>query len=376
MVDDEYASQSSYTIDLDLPTAGKVSTLWLGVKAKTITTAGETSAFIKYLISSISINQGGQAFLNAAPPEVFEADYWEKTGKFPQVGKHVAEDASENIEEIVPILFGDKVNDPDHYIDLSTLSDPKLSVTYDLASTGPNSGTIWDTTYYPRFTVLGDLLGGVDLPVSKGYYSLRQQASYTPVDSEKHLYELKGTRPIRNIMFQFDRTSLHYGLAYTLANMRIYGDNEAWVPFDLDDRELHLLHRRAHGLCKVTGKFDYIYQGANMDIVTDYREKCGLITTDNQNQAAMIVGGSGRQGPVRAFMSGDAPGGSTETITGYFDFLGLYPWGIYNIDVKKMLGMEYLDPTEHKPVYYEVEHVSNAATIGGPVKIHIQDLVR
>lgn len=375
LVDDEYVSQESYTIDLDLPTAGKLSTLWLGVKAKTVTEDGESSAFIKYLISSISVNQGGQAFLNAAPPEVFQADYWAKTGKFPQVGKHVAEDASENIEEIVPILFGDHVNDPDHYIDMSKLSDPKLSVTYNLAGTGPNSGTLWDTDYYPRFTVVADLLSDVGLPASKGYYSLRQQASYTPVDAQKYLHELKGERLIRNIMFQFDRKSLHYGLYSSIDNLKIYGENEAWVPFDLDDRELHLFHRRTHGLCKVTGKFDYIYQGANMDIVTDYREKCGLITSDNANQAAMIVGGSGRQGPVRAFMSGDDPGGSTTTFTGYFDFLGHYPWSIYNIDVKKMLGMDYLDPKEHKPLYFEVDHVSNAATIGGPVKVHLQDLV-
>lgn len=376
LVDDEYESQSSYTIDLDLPTAGKLSTLWLGVKATTGTTGGDSSAFIKYLISSISVNQAGQAFLNAAPPEVFEADYWAKTGRFPQVGKHVAEDASENIEEIVPILFGDYVNDPHHYIDLSKLNDPKLSVTYDLAGTGPTGGTIWDTSYYPRFTVVADLMSGPDLPPSKGYYSLRQQAKYTPVDAQKYLHELRGDRPIRNIMFQFDRTSLHYGLYSSIDNLRIYGDNEAWVPFDLDDRELHLLHRRTHGLCEVTGKFDYIYQGANMDMVVDYREVCMIPNSDNANQIATIPGGSGRQGPVRAFVSGDNIGGSTETITGFFRFLGYYPWSIYNIDIKKMLGIDYLDPQEHKPVYFEVDHVSNAATIGGPVKIHVEDLVK
>lgn len=376
LVDDDFVDQTAATINLDLPTAGKLSTLWLGVKAKTATSGGETSAFIKYLISSISVNQGGQAFLNAAPPEVFQADYWAKTGKFPQVGKHLAEDASENIEEIVPILFGDHVNDLEHYIDLSKLSDPKLSVTYDLAATGPNSGTLWDTTFKPKFTVVADLMSDAGLPPSKGYYSLRQQATYTPTDAQKKLHELKGTRPIRNIMFQFDRKSLHYGLYSSIDNLKIYGDNEAWVPFDLDDRELHLLHRRVHGLCEVTGKFDYVYPGANMDMVVDYKEVHGIIQTDVQNELCTIVGGSGRQGPVRAFVSGDNIGGASTTLAAYFRFLGYYPWSIYNIDVKKMLGMEFLDPSTHMPVYFEVDHVSNAATIGGPVAIHVQDLVK
>jgi len=374
LVDDEYVSQTATTINLDLPTAGKLSTLWLGVKADTVDSAGETSAFIKYLISSISVNQAGQAFLNAAPPEVFQADYWEKTGKFPQVGKHLAEDASESVEEIVPILFGDYVNDPEHYIDLSLLNDPKLSITYDLAATGPNSGTLWDTTFYPKFTVVADLMGPSGLPASKGYYSLRQQETYTPTDGQNKLFELKGERPIRNIMFQFDRKSLHYGLYSSIDNLKIYGDNESWVPFDLDDRELHLLHRRTHGLCTVTGKFDYVYDGANMDGVVDYREHMSVMDLSSAGGLYTIDGGSGRQMPVRSFAA-EGVSLTEAAYTAFFKFMGYYPWSIYNISMKKMLGMDYLLPTEHKPLYFEVDHVSNAATIGGPVKIHVQDLV-
>lgn len=373
LVDDETESQESYTMHLDLPSAGKLSTLWLGVKANSVVESGETSAFIKYLVSSISVNQGGQAALNAAPPEVFQADYWAKTGKWPQCGKHLGEDASENIEEIVPIMFGEVVNDPNHYIDLSKMSDPKLSVIYDTGGTGPNSGELWRDGYYPKFTVVADLMSGPDLPPSKGYHSLRQKAQYTPADSQIKKLELRGSRPIRNILFQFDRKSLHYGVYSSIDGLKLDGKNGEYVPFDLDDRELHLLHRRAHGLCEVTGKFDYVYVGANMDAVVDYREANGIVSTDNENVWAMPVGGSGRQLPIRKFESGADPADLT-TITAYFRFLGYYPWSIFNLDIPKMLGLESLKPDEHDPLFFEIDHVSNAATIGGPVKIHTVEL--
>lgn len=369
LVDDEYESQSSYTIDLDLPTTGKLSTIWLGVKAKTVTTGGESSAFIKYLISSVGVNQGGQSHLNSAPPEVFEADYWAKTHMWPQMGKHLGEDASENIEEIVPIMFGDVVNDPNYYVDLAKLSDPKLSVTYNLASTGPNSGTIWDTDYYPRFTVVADLMSGADLPASKGYHSLRQQLSYTPVDSEKRNYELKGGRPIRNLLYQFDRKSLHYGIYTSLANLAIDGKNGEWVPFDLDDRELHLLHRRTHGLCEASFKFDYVYDGANMDGVVDYREFRPAFDTDKAGCIMTVDGGSGRQMPMRKFEANGVTI-TDEALTTYCRFNGYYPWSIFNLDIPKMLGMPPIMPSDYAPLYLKIEHVSNAATIGGPCKLH------
>lgn len=79
VVDDEYESQSSYTIDLDLPRAGILSSLDLMVKARTATSGADPSPWIKYLISSVSVNQAGQAFLASAPPEAFEADYYYKS---------------------------------------------------------------------------------------------------------------------------------------------------------------------------------------------------------------------------------------------------------------------------------------------------------
>lgn len=373
LVDDETESQESYTMHLDLPTSGKVSTLWLGVKANTPESAGETSAFIKYLVSSVSVNQGGQAALNAAPPEVFQADYWAKTGKWPQCGKHLAEDASENIEEIVPIMFGEKVNDPNYYIDFAKMSDPKLSIIYNTGGTGPNSGELWRDAYYPKFTIVADLMSGPDLPASRGFHSLRQQAQYTPADSQIKKHELRGNRPIRNILFQFDRKSLHYGLYSSIDNLKLDGENGSYVPFDLDDRELHLLHRRVHGLCEVTGKFDYVYDGANMDGVVDYREYNAVMDSVSAGCLFTIDGGSGRQMPVRSF----AADGVSLTEAAYgacFKFTGYYPWSIYNLDVPKMLGIDSLKPEEHDPMFFEIDHVSNAATIGGPVKIHTVEI--
>jgi len=373
LVDDETESQESYTMHLDLPTSGKLSTLWLGVKANTPTSGGETSAFIKYLVSSISVNQGGQAALNAAPPEVFQADYWAKTGKFPQVGKHLAEDASENIEEIVPIMFGNVVNDPEYYIDLAKMSDPKLSIIYDTGGTGPNSGELWRDAYYPKFTVVADMMSGPDLAPSKGFHSLRQKAQYTPADAQIKKHELRGSRPIRNILYQFDRKSLHYGLYSTMDSLKLDGSNGEYVPFDLDDRELHLLHRRVHGLCEVTGMFDYVYDGANMDGVVDYREGRQVMDTNTAGVLFTIDGGSGRQMPVRSF-NADTVTTSEATYDGFFSFKGYYPWGIFNLDIPKMLGIPSLKPEEHDPLFFEIDHVSNAATIGGPVKIHTVEI--
>lgn len=373
LVDDETESQESYTMHLDLPTSGKVSTLWLSVKANTVEDSGETSAFIKYLVSSISVNQGGQAALNAAPPEVFQADYWAKTGRWPQCGKHLAEDASENIEEIVPIMFGEVVNDPNHYIDFSKMSDPKLSIIYDTGSIGPNSAELWRDAYYPKFTVVADLMSGPDLPPSRGFHSLRQQAQYTPGDAQIKKHELRGNRPIRNILFQFDRKSLHYGLYSSIDNLKLDGENGSYVPFDLDDRELHLLHRRVHGLCEVSGMFDYVYDGANMDGVVDYRERMAVMDTSTAGALLTIDGGSGRQMPVRSFAA-EGVTLTDATFPAYFKFTGYYPWSIFNLDIPKMLGVPSLKPEEHDPMFFEIDHVSNAATIGGPVKIHTVEL--
>ena len=150
IIDDEYVDQESYTIDLDLPTSGILSSLMLMVKARTTTTGNCPGPWINRLISSVSVNQAGQAFLNAAPPEAFEADYYYKTGKMPRRGYETMGAHGTEIVEEVPILFGDHLNDLEHTIDLSKLNDPKLSVTYDLAATSHNDDDVWDTTYKPR----------------------------------------------------------------------------------------------------------------------------------------------------------------------------------------------------------------------------------
>ena len=111
IIDDEFVDQESYTIDLDLPTSGILSSLMLMVKARTDDEGLCPIPWIKYLISSISVNQAGQAFLNAAPPEVFQADHYYKTGRMPRRGYEVMGGDPGEIVEEVPILFGYHLND-------------------------------------------------------------------------------------------------------------------------------------------------------------------------------------------------------------------------------------------------------------------------
>jgi len=373
IIDDEYVDQESYTIDLDLPTSGILSSLMLMVKARTETDGASSGPWIKYLISSVSVNQAGQAFLNAAPPEAFQADAYYKTGKMPRRGYQVAGGAGSEIIEEVPILFGDKLNDLEHTIDLSKLNDPKLSVTYDLAATGPLAETIWDTTYKPRFTVMAHLLQGAGVPASKGYHSLRQIESYTPADSEKHKLELKGARPIKRIYAALDLTMPQYGWIHSLDEAKLWGDNEAWVPFLQKCDDWQELIRDVYGLCTVEAMVYYMGQGATVDTCVDRRVDLSVVVHDSYDIVGMFYSGSGRTGKTqyRTIADGGVPAGPQ---IGMYHFVGYCPWSIQPIDMEKMLGVEYLDPTEHAPVYLELDHVSNAATIGGPVKIYIEDL--
>lgn len=346
----------------------------LMVKARTATTGESSGPWIKYLISSVSMNQAGQAFLNAAPPEAFQADYYYKTGEMPRRGYQVGGGASSEIIEEVPILFGNKLNDLDHTIDLSRLNDPKLSITYDLASTGPLGETIWDTTYYPRFTVIAYLLQGTGIPVSKGYYSLRQIESFTPADSEAHKLELKGTRPIKMIYCALDLKNCQYGWIHSLTEARLWGDNEAWIPFTMKTDDWQELIRDIYGLCLVEAMVYYMGQGATVDTCVDRRVNLSMVVHDSYDIIGMFYSGSGRTGKTqyRTIADGGVPAGPQ---IGMYHFVGYCPWSIQPIDMEKMLGLEHLDPREHAPIYLQLDFVSNAATIGGPVNIYIEDLV-
>lgn len=375
LVDEEYVSQTQYTIDLDLPTTGLLSSLFLKVRAKTTTTGLCPSPCVKYLVSSISVNQAGQAALNAAPPEVFQADYYYKTGKMPPRGYERPGGDGAIVDEVVPILFGEKVDDPKHYIDLSTLNDPKLSVTYNLAETDHVASTIWNTAYYPRFTVLANLFQGAEIPASEGYYSLRQIESYTPVDSEKRKTELKGARLIKRLYIQFDKLDPGYELLHSIDRARLWGANESWIPFDLETIPWLELIRELYGLCNVKGHIAYAKGSQTVDTGVDRRIAWDVKTPNVNTLHALIAGGAGRKGTLRFVTISD--GNLSTAIQGIdFDYTGLLPCSIAPVDMPKMLGVDHLDPTENAPVFLELEHTSNAATMGGPVRIHIEDLVK
>ena len=375
IIDDEYTEQSKYTIDLDLPTSGILSTLMLMVKARTATTGVVAGPWIKYLISSVSLNQAGQAFLNAAPPEAFQADAYYKTGRMARRGYQVMGGAASEVIEEVPILFGEGVNDLEHTIDLSKLNDPKLSVTYDLATTGPTGETCWATGYYPRFTVIAHLLQGAGIPASKGYHSLRQIESYTPADSEKHKLELKGARPIRRIYCALDLDNPCYGWIHSLDEVLLHGDNMQWVPFDMMCDDWQELIRDLFGLCEVKAEVYYAKGGYVVDTCVDRRMHLDINSPYDEANIYRAYGGSGRTIALKQTVIAD--GTHPEDVARLtYDFAGICPWSIQPIDMPKMLGMDHLDPTEHAPVYLELDHVSNASDIGGPVKIYIEDLAR
>lgn len=373
IIDDEYVDQESYTIDLDLPTSGILSSLMLMVKARTDAEGLCPIPWIKYLISSISVNQAGQAFLNAAPPEVFQADHYYKTGRMPRRGYEVMGGAAGEIVEEVPILFGDKLNDMEHTIDLSKLNDPKLSVTYDLAATSHNDDDVWDTTYKPRFTVIAHLIQGEGIPASKGYHSLRQIESYTPTDSQAKKIELKGARPIKRIFPQFDMKLMYFGWVHSLDTIKLWGDNEAWTPFIQKVDDWYELIRDVFGLCTVEGYSFYAKHGQEVDTGVDKRVMLSIFNNETELEKCFAYAGSGRMTGLRTkTMSTGALYATPIRIM--YNFKGYTPMSIGVIDMPKMLGMDYLDPTEHAPVYLELDHRSDASGPGGPVKIHIEDL--
>jgi len=350
-----------------------LSTLELMVKARTATTGVCGGPWLKYLVSSISVNQAGQAFLNAAPPQAFQSAAYYKTGRMPRQGYDVMGGSAAEVVMDCPILLGNHLNDMDHTIDLAKLNDPKLSVTYNLATTGPNGETVWDTTYKPRFTVIAHLLQGGGIPPSKGHLSLRQIESYTPVNSEVHKLELKGGRPIKRIYLALDKTSPHFGWVHSASEIKLWGDNEAWVPFIQKIDDWYELIRTHYGLCRVNAYIWYVKGGVDVDTQVDKRV---YLNAQSQSQTSLhkTLGGSGRTVRVYEILISDATQPSN-VLSSQYDFVGYVPWTTGVIDMEKMLGLEYLDPALHAPLILELAHVSNAAAIGGPVRIYIEDLV-
>ena len=374
LVDQEYVSQTKYTIDLDLPTTGLLSSLFLKVRAKTTATGLCPSPALKYLISSVSVNQAGQAALNAVPPEVFQADYYYKTGKMPRRGYQRPGGDGLIIDEVIPILFGEMVDDPKHYIDLSTLSDPKLSITYDLAETDHVASTIWNTAYYPRFTVLANLFQGPELPASEGYYSLRQIEGYTPANSEKKKIELKGSRPIKRLYVQYDELDPSIELLHLVDRCRLWGANESWIPFDLEITPWLERIRELYGLCNVKGHIAKAKGSQTVDTGVDRRIAWDVKTPNVHSLHALILAGGGRKGTLRFVTISD--GNLSTTIQAIeFSYTGLLPWSIAPVDMPGMLGIDHLDPTVNAPVFLELDHAVNAGDYSAPVKVHIEDLV-
>jgi len=376
VVDEEYVEQTSYTLDLDLPTTGKLSTLWLICKARTSDTPTANEPFMKYLISSISVNQAGQDALNAARPQAFEASYYYKTGKFPKLGSKKFTDDVADIEEVIPIMFGQKVVDPDYYIDLSKLSDPKLSVTYDLATTGLQAGTLWDTAYYPRFTILADLFEEEALPPAKGYYSLRQYEQYNPSDSQEKKIELKGKRPIKRFLLERTTENEDYEWYHNLDRLKIWGQNEAWVPFTMKARHWMNLIREKFGLCEAIGQLYYSYDDKFTDTIIADKVSLSAAQVDSTSYVSTFHGGSGEKSVLSHILISDGSHGAHNLLPIFFRYVGTLPWSIGVLDFEKMMGMEHLDPTEKAPVYLELDHTSNADTYADSVRVNIEDLAQ
>lgn len=374
LIDKEYVSQTKYTIDLDLPTTGLLSTLFLKTTAKTTTTGNCAFPHVKRLISSVSVNQAGQAALNAAPPEVFQADYYYKTGKMPQCGYQRPGGDGAIIDETIPIMFGEKVDDPNYYIDLAKLNDPKLSVTYDLTTLDHAGSTIWDTAYYPRFTVLADLLQGAGLPASKGYYSLRQIESYTPVNSEKRKIELKGARPIRRLYVQLDKLIPNAELLHLVDRCRIWGANESWIPFDLEVIPWEELIRELYGICEVTAVIAYAKGAQTLDMAIDKSLGAVAEVTQTLDRRAAVRDAAGRRATFLLFVPSTGLA-STDVVQAEYMFKGLLPWSVAPVDMPGMLGIEHLDPAVSAPVFLELDHAVNAGDYSAPMRIHIEDLV-
>lgn len=374
VVDSEYSSNVAYTIDLDLPSKGLVSTLYLMAKYRQLVNGQGPNAWARNLISSVSVNQAGQEQLNAAPPDMFIADAYYKTGKFPRCNIKRWGTAGDR-HELIPIMFGDKVDDPEHYIDLGKLNDPQISVTYDLAGTDNEAAAPFNQSYYPRFDVIANFLEGPGIPPSKGYQSLRQIAKYETADDLVKKIELKGARPIKRILFQNDLGNIAYEMRQCISRIKLWGSNEAWVPLNMTSERFVDMVRRIFGLGVAEMNFETCAQGKTVNTIFEGRQYIGIMLHNSKTVQAYAYGGSGH-GFVMEYVTMSSGATSSATQNGFFRFSGIAPYAIYPIDMPKMLGREYMDPVEHAPVFLELTHDPSAATTGDDIRVCVEDLAK
>lgn len=370
VVTDRYESQSSYTIDIDLPDKGRFSYMDLLVKVRSDTDGKGGGPFVKTLCTSVSISEGGQSHLCSAPVEAFQADYWYKTGRTWREGRHKWQSELGECISQIPILFGESIVDPNYGIDLAKMSDPQLSITYNMANTGVDGETPFGSSYYPRFTPIIYLQEGT-WPALQGYQSLRQIDKYIPANSEEHKTELKGGRPIKRIYAHLDIVVPYYEWGHTLATGKLWGDNEKYKPFEFTCFEWQQVIRDCFGLFTFPWETYYHQSSQGMDCVAGSPisiEGHGWIAEHFTDPALS----SGRHMAPKFYRGSDGlVANEIAPISLYAT--GYTPWDVMVIDAEKMLGMEWLDPSNKAPMYLELDHKSGAAAIGGPVKVHILD---
>lgn len=370
VVDDEYSSNASYTLDIDLPDKGRFSYMNLIVKANQDTDGYGGGPIIKTLISKVSISEGGQSHLNSAPPEAFQADFYYKTGQVWREGREKWQDADE-VTSTIPIMFGESIADPYYGVDLAKMNDPQLSITYNTGGTGLDALTPFEATYYPRFTPIIYLQEGV-WPALQGYQSLRQIEKYTPSNSQEKKIELKGGRPIKRVYAQYDKTEPNYNFAQCVSTGKLWGDNERYKPFEFKALRWLEIIRDVYGYCTFPYEVYYCLHDANMDCIVGHVQSIeGHVHYGGWYMDPALSSGRSFQPMYYQISDGVVQTGVATTCS--FIITGLVPWDIVPIDAPNMLGMEWLDPTQNAPMYLELDHTSTAGTITGDIKVHIAD---
>lgn len=371
VVEDRYESQASYTIDIDLPDKGRFSYMNLLVKMNQETDGQGGGPWAKTMISNVNINEGGSSHLNGAPPEAFQADFWYKTGRVWREGRHKWQSALDEVISSIPIMFGESIDDPNYGVDLAKMSDPTLSVTYNTGATGLDGETPFEAGYYPRFTPILYLQEGV-WPALQGYQSLRQIDSYTPANSEEHKTELKGGRPIKRVYAQLDLAEPLYEWGHSLTKGMLWADNKKYKPFEFKTFNWMQVIRDCFGMCKFPVDIYYALHNNELDCIVGSPISIEGHAWWPMTATDMALSSGRSWAPMVYDISGATYLTATVVpISAYTT--GYIPWDMLVIDSEKMLGMEWLDPTEKAPMYLELDHVSTAADIGGPVNVHLCD---
>jgi len=271
-------------------------------------------------------------------------------------------------------MFGEKINDPELYIDLAKLTDPKLSVTYNLGETDHSGQTVWNTEYYPRFTVLTNLFQGPGLPPAKGFESIRTTESYAPANSEKRKIQLKGTMPITRLYAQADTLDADEEWLHLVDKYKLWGQNEEWIPFELEAWQYTELIRHIYGICKAEAYIAYAKGGQQIDMIIDRMIGASVHLPLSATEMAKLKGAAGRMAELESITM--SSGSATTTVNQVeYNFQGLLPWSIAPIDMPKMLGIDTLDPTVKAPVYLQLNHAVNAGDYTSLMKIHTQDIL-